>query len=121
MLSIKRVYAPPSPEDGTRFLVDRVWPRGIKKEALVMNGWLPEVAPSRELRLWFGHAPDKWPEFQQRYWQELNAHPDTWAVLVQTAQQGTLTLLYSARDSQHNNALALKSFLEEKLKSAGLY
>jgi len=111
----KRVYEPASSTDGTRFLVDRLWPRGIKKEALGMKAWLKDVAPSLELRKWFSHDPDKWEEFQKRYQAELKANPAAWKPIREAAKQGDVTLLYSARDMEHNSALLLKAFLEEQI------
>lgn len=116
MIQIKRVYDPPDDLDGTRFLVERLWPRGMKKESLKMDGWIKDVAPSDALRHWFGHEPAKWEEFQQRYTAELEEHSDFWEPLLAEARQRTVTLLYSAHDHEHNNALALKEFLEERLK-----
>ncbi len=115
MIRIKRVYEEAAPEDGARFLVERLWPRGIKKEALRMDGWLKEVSPSPELREWFSHDPLKWEEFQRRYRAELSAAPSAWQPLLEAAKKGNLTLLYAARDQEHNSALLLKIFLEEKL------
>lgn len=116
MLKTKRVYEPSEPGDGTRFLVDRLWPRGIKKENLEMEAWLKDVAPSPDLRKWFAHDPAKWQEFQTRYRQELKASPGAWQPILEAAKQGTVTLLYSARDTEHNSAVLLKAFVEEKLK-----
>jgi len=116
MIRVRRVYEPCSPQDGKRYLVERLWPRGIRKEALALDGWLKELAPSDALRRWFQHDPTKWEEFKRRYYAELEAHPDRWLPLLQEAQGGTITLLYSARDTQHNNAVALKAFLEQRLK-----
>jgi len=113
---IKRVYDLSAKEDGTRFLIDGLWPRGIKKEALQMEGWFKEIAPSAGLRRWFGHDPAKWEEFQKRYRAELGKHPEACQTLLEAAQRGTITLLYSARDTDHNNAKALQSYLEERLK-----
>jgi len=110
-IRIKRVYDPPEPEDGKRYLVDRLWPRGVKKEALKLDGWLKDVAPSDELRRWFGHDPSRWEEFQRRYTAELKAKPETWRVLLESARKGNLTLLFSARDERLNNAVVLKAFL----------
>jgi uncharacterized protein YeaO (DUF488 family) len=119
MIQIKRVYDPPAKTDGKRFLVDRLWPRGIKKETLRSVDWIKEVAPGEELRRWFNHDPEKWREFQKRYSAELDAAPGTWQPLLAAAREGTVTLLYSARDTEHNNALALQSHLEKRLaKSA---
>lgn len=116
VIKVKRVYDPVEPDDGKRFLVERLWPRGIKKEALAMDGWLKEVAPSDRLRRWFGHDPKKWEEFRRRYFAELEAHPEAWRPLLDAARAGNVTLLFSARDLIHNNAVALQVFLEEKLK-----
>lgn len=117
MIKVKRVYDPPATDDGARFLVDRLWPRGIAKDALPQDGWLREVAPSDELRRWFGHDPSRWEGFLERYFAELDARPDTWRVLVEAARQGDVTLLYAAKDPLHNNAVALKRYLEAKLGS----
>ena len=116
MLKTKRAYESAETSDGTRFLVDRLWSRGIKKEKLKMKAWLKDVAPSPELRKWFGHDPAKWQEFQQRYRAELEANPDAWKPILEAAKQGDITLLYSARDTEHNSALLLKTFLEERMK-----
>lgn len=116
MLKIKRAYEDAQRGDGIRFLVDRLWPRGIKKEELQMNAWLKDVAPSPELRRWFGHDPARWQEFQQRYRAELETNPEAWEPILEAARQGEVTLLYSARDTEHNSALLLKSFLEERLR-----
>ncbi len=115
MIRTKRVYDPPARGDGRRFLVDRIWPRGMPKARLQPDGWLPDVAPSTELRKWFGHDPAKWTEFERRYRAELEAKPEAWRPLLEAAREGTVTLLFSARDDKHNNAVALKAFLEEKL------
>ena len=112
MIALKRVYEPVGTEDGTRFLVERLWPRGVRKAALMFDAWLKEVAPSTELRRWFGHDPARWQEFCQRYAAELEARPDAWAPIVQADRSGTVTLLYSSRDTEHNNAVALKAYLE---------
>ncbi len=117
MLKVKRVYESASRGDGARFLVERLWPRGMKKEDLKMDEWLKEVAPSDGLRRWFAHDPLKWKEFQQRYRAELVQNPDSWRPIVEVGKRGNVTLLYSARDTEHNNALALKSFLERRLKT----
>ncbi len=114
MIEIKRVYEPPQPSDGKRFLVERLWPRGLKKEALPLDGWLKDVAPSDTLRRWFAHDPAKWAEFQRRYRAELDGRPEAWQPLVRFARRGRVTLLFSARDTEHNNALALKAYLEQK-------
>jgi uncharacterized protein YeaO (DUF488 family) len=115
MLKTKRVYEDAQTSDGVRFLVERLWPRGIKKDDLKMKTWLKEVAPSPELRKWFAHDPDKWSEFQKRYRAELKTNSEAWKPIVEAARHGTVTLLYSARDEEHNSALVLKSFLEKHM------
>jgi uncharacterized protein YeaO (DUF488 family) len=114
MIRTKRVYASPEPSDGARFLVERLWPRGMKKEALKLDAWLKEVAPSAELRRWFGHDPTKWEEFRRRYFAELDQNPEAWRTLREAARRENVTLLYSARDTEHNSAIALKAYLEGK-------
>jgi uncharacterized protein YeaO (DUF488 family) len=116
MIQIKRVYEPAAKSDGKRFLVDRLWPRGIKKEALHLIAWLKDVAPGNELRQWFNHDPAKWKEFQKRYRAELDSKPETWQPLLAAAKTSAVTLLFSAHDLEHNNALVLKARLEEQLK-----
>lgn len=116
MIQVKRVYESPTKEDGARFLVDRLWPRGLKKEALQLQGWVKETAPSDALRRWFGHDPKKWAEFQRRYFAELECRPETWKPLLGAARKGVVTLLYSAKDSKHNNAVALRDYLLAKLQ-----
>jgi uncharacterized protein YeaO (DUF488 family) len=116
-IQVKRVYEVSFQNDGARFLVDRVWPRGIKKEAADLTAWLREVAPSTALRKWFGHDPEKWPEFQRRYTAELAKNAEAWAPLLDAARRGKITLLFGARDTEHNNAVALKNFLENRLKA----
>jgi len=115
MLKVKRVYERLEAGDGVRFLVERLWPRGIKKENLKMKAWMKEVAPSQPLRQWYRHDPDKWQEFQQRYQAELESKPDVWKTILEAARQGNVTLLYSARDTQHNSAVVLKAFLEKQM------
>ena len=115
MIRIKRVYEPASPSDGARFLVERLWPRGVKKNALTAEAWLRDVAPSTELRKWFAHDPAKWPAFQRRYWNELSARREACRPLIDAALTRDLTLLYSARDAEHNSAVVLKAFLEENV------
>ena len=112
MINLKRVYEDPSPEDGLRVLVDRLWPRGITKERAAVALWLKEVAPSTELRKWFGHEPTKWKQFQIRYRKELREKKDALALLKQKSDEQTVTLLYAARDEEHNGALALKKVLD---------
>ncbi len=117
MIRVKRVYDPPAPEDGTRFLVDRLWPRGLRKEAVKAEGWLKDLSPSRELRTWFGHEPAKWKEFQRRYFAELDQKREVWEPLLPQAREGDITLVFSARDAEHNNAVALREYLEKRLKA----
>lgn len=116
MIKVKRVYDPPSARDGRRFLVDRLWPRGIKKDTLSLHGWLSDVAPSDALRRWFAHNPSRWDTFRRRYAVELDRRPEAWRPILEVARRGTVTLLYGARDSKYNNAVALKSYLETRLK-----
>lgn len=110
-IAIKRVYEPPAATDGRRFLVERLWPRGVKKTALKLDGWLREVAPSTALRLWFSHDPARWEEFQRRYATELEANPEAWQPILAAAKARRVTLLFSSRDTEHNNVVALRSFL----------
>jgi len=118
MIRIKRAYDDLTPADGKRVLVDRLWPRGKSKQDLDLEEWMKEVAPSGELRKWFHHDREKWEEFRARYFQELEDRPETWQPLLQMAQDETLTLIYSAKDREHNNAVALKEFLESRLDEA---
>lgn len=111
-IRIKRAYEQPIKEDGERILVDRLWPRGLTKEKASVDLWLKEVAPTTELRKWFGHDPDKWEKFRKRYIKELNDNIDPVVRLRQMAKQGIITLIYGARDDKHNEALVLKQFLE---------
>ncbi len=119
MITVKRVYLPASEEDGQRFLVDRLWPRGIKKEALKMIAWYKDVAPSDELRHWYGHDPDRWCEFNERYFAELDAHPQAWRPLLEAARKGDITLLFSTKELKLNNAVSLRAYLEQQLKMEG--
>jgi uncharacterized protein YeaO (DUF488 family) len=114
MLKLKRVYEPVSRIDGTRLLVERLWPRGVSKATLHLDGWLKEVGPSTELRKWFSHDPEKWPEFRTRYFRELDSRPESWEPIVSAARGGTVTLLYSSHDEEHNNAVALRDYLQKK-------
>ncbi len=116
MIRVKRIYEPASPEDGRRYLVDRLYPRGIKKENLKIEAWIKDVAPSDELRHWFGHDPDKWCEFNERYFKELDAMPATWRPLLEAARKGDITLLFSTKELEHNNAVTLRAYLEKQLK-----
>lgn len=119
MVRIKRAYDRPEAADGARFLVGRLWPRGLKREGLKLTSGLKEVAPSDDLRRWFGHDPDKWEGFCGRYFAELDARPETWRPLLEAAQKGTVIFLFGTKDLQHNNAAALKTYLESKLKAKG--
>jgi uncharacterized protein YeaO (DUF488 family) len=111
-LAIKRVYEPAAASDGFRVLVDRLWPRGLSKAKVHVDLWLKEIAPSDALRKWFGHDPERWAQFQARYRRELRANPDAVKQLKQVMKQHrSATLLFSARDEQHNNAVVLCSFL----------
>ncbi len=110
-LKLKRVYEDPSEEDGTRILVDRLWPRGLTKEKARVDLWFKEVAPSAELRKWFAHDPEKWPEFKARYKAELKRSSPQLALLKQAVSQGTATLLYGAKDTGHNQAVVLHELL----------
>jgi uncharacterized protein YeaO (DUF488 family) len=115
VIKIKRVYENAGPADGTRVLVERLWPRGMRKEELALNSWIKDVAPSTDLRRWFSHDPAKWEEFRRRYFAELDAHVTAWQPLLEVASKGNLTLLYSSRDTEHNNAVALMEYLKERL------
>ncbi len=115
MINIKRAYTPPAADDGRRFLVDRLWPRGVSRAALRLEAWLKDVASSAALRRWFGHRPARWDEFCHRYFAELDGKPEAWRPIVEAARHGNVTLLYSARDTEHNNALALIRYLETKV------
>ncbi len=108
---VKRAYAPASASDGLRVLVDRVWPRGIPRERLKADLWLKEIAPSTALRKWFGHDPEKWPEFRKRYFGELDARAQAVEELRKTGARQSMTLLFAARDEEHNNAVALAEYL----------
>lgn len=113
-IKIQRVHEMAPDADGKRFLVDRLWPRGVKKSALRLDGWLKAVAPSDALRRWFGHEPAKWPEFRRRYFAELDRQPESWRPILPEAGRGPVTLLFSARDTEHNNAVALREYLLSK-------
>lgn len=115
MINLKRVYESRRKSDGKQFLVERLWPRGVKKTALADAVWLKDVAPSTELRKWFGHDPKKWAEFQRRYQAELKQHEEALEPILQAARHGTVTLLYSSHDTEHNNAVFLREYLERKL------
>jgi uncharacterized protein YeaO (DUF488 family) len=113
-IRIKRVYEKPDEKDGFRILVDRLWPRGLTKEKAAVDLWLKDIAPSTELRKWFNHDPDKWKEFKKRYLNELKENKDVVAVLKDHLRHKTVTLLYAAKDSDHNEALVLSNLFEEE-------
>lgn len=112
-IELKRAYEDHEKSDGTRILVDRLWPRGLTKEKAKIDLWLKEIAPSTELRKWFGHDPEKWRRFRGRYQTELKHHLDEVEKIQAEAKKGTVTLIYGARDQKHNEAVVLKSFLEK--------
>lgn len=117
-IAIKRAYEPAGREDGTRVLVDRVWPRGRTKAALAIAAWERELAPSAELRRWFGHRAERWEEFQDRYRQELAAKPEALVPLLAAARRGRLTLVFGAKDERRNQAIVLRDVLEELLAAS---
>ena len=110
-IRIKRAYEPPTHDDGTRILIDRLWPRGVKKENLALDQWAKELSPSTELRQWFGHDPARWQEFRRRYATELRQRTNLLDPLRALARKGPITLVYSAHDEAHNNAVAMRQFL----------
>jgi uncharacterized protein YeaO (DUF488 family) len=112
MIATKRVYEPPAPDDGQRILVDRLWPRGLTKAAAHVDLWLKDIAPSTALRQWAHREPDRWLEFQDRYWAELREQPEAVATLRRAIDAGKVTLLFAGKNETHNNAVALKAFLE---------
>ncbi len=120
MLKVKRIYEAPAPSDGYRILVDRVWPRGVSKERAAIALWLKEIAPSTELRKWFGHDPERWPEFQKRYRRELRTKIDLADRIRQLEKEHhVVTLLFGARDEEHNQAVVLRDFLAPRKRRKG--
>jgi len=113
-VAVKRVYRAPAPDDGLRVLVDRLWPRGLSRERASLDRWMKELAPSHELRKWFGHDASRWDEFRRRYAEELDAQPELVEELVARTRAGRVTLLFSARDEQHNQAVALADHLARR-------
>lgn len=113
-IHVKRVYESAQSSDGKRILIDRLWPRGLSKEKAHVDHWIREIAPSDALRKWFGHDPERWPSFRERYFRELDAAPEALAELRQIMGSGRATLLYAAKDELHNNAVALRSYLEKE-------
>ena len=118
VIQLKRAYDPPARSDGRRILVERLWPRGIRKADFVLDEWLKDVAPSTELRKWFGHDPERWAEFRKRYFAELKSSPalDAVCALVAWSSKGTVTLVFSAHDLERNSAVALKTYLERRAR-----
>jgi uncharacterized protein YeaO (DUF488 family) len=116
VIRIKRAYVAPERSDGRRILVERLWPRGMKKESLAADAWMKEVAPSTQLRKWFGHRVERWEEFRRRYRAELDANPAAWEPILEAANARTVTLLYSAHDTVHNGAVLLRDYLADRVK-----
>ncbi len=110
-VKLKRAYEPAAADDGTRILIDRLWPRGVKKADAAIDQWIKDIAPSTALRKWFGHDPDRWAEFRRRYAVEVRRHPEYLSRLRALARQGPITLIFSAQDEVHNDAVALRNFL----------
>ena len=118
VITLARVYDDAKAAEGPRFLVERLWPRGVRRADLRLTDWLRDVAPSSELRRWFGHEPEKWDEFRRRYFAELDERPDAWTPLRDATAAGDITLLYSSRDAEHNNAVALRDYVTARLDEA---
>ncbi len=117
MVKIKRVYDPPAPLDGKRILIDRLWPRGLRKEGARIDAWMKEIAPSTELRKWFNHDPEKWNEFRKRFFAELDAGQESVDSIIAAARKGTVTLLFGSKEMRYNNAVALKQYLDSRMKA----
>jgi uncharacterized protein YeaO (DUF488 family) len=115
VITLARVYDHVSAGDRPRFLVERLWPRGVRRADLQLDDWVKDVGPSTELRRWFGHEPEKWDEFRRRYFAELDSRPEAWEPLRDAADAGDITLLYSSHDAEHNNAVALREYLTARL------
>jgi uncharacterized protein YeaO (DUF488 family) len=113
---VKRIYESPEPDDGLRILVERLWPRGVRKDEASIDLWMKEIAPSHELRRWFSHDPAKWKEFKRRYWEEIK-YKKEFEELVKLTRERNITLLFSTKSLKYNNAVALKHFIEERLGS----
>lgn len=113
-IKIKRAYESPEKDDGVRILIDRLWPRGITKEKARIDLWLKDLAPSTELRQWFGHDPEKWEEFKKRYFAELDKNPEAVETLRAQAKKDTVTLVFGAKDAEHSNAQALEEYLKSR-------
>ena len=114
MLKLKRAYELVSKNDGMRFLVERLWPRGVSKTKLHLDAWMKDVGPTTELRRWFSHDPEKWSRFRARYFRELDSRPESWRPILSAARGHAVTLIYSSHDEEHNNAVALKEYLQAK-------
>lgn len=110
-INLKRAYEAPAPDDGTRVLIDRLWPRGVKKTDAAIDEWMKDIAPSTQLRKWFGHDPERWQEFRRRYRSEIREHPEQFDRLRKLAQHGRITLVFSAHDEAHNDAVVLRDLL----------
>ena len=118
MIKIKRVYDQPSKNDGKRVLIDRLWPRGLRKEDARIDEWMKEVAPSNELRKWFNHDPDKWSEFKKRFFTELQGQQEKVEEIISLARKGTVTFLYGSKEERFNNAVALKEYIEKRANAS---
>ena len=118
MINIKRIYDQPLPGDGKRVLVDRLWPRGLKKEDARIDEWIKELAPSNELRKWFDHDPNKWGEFRKRFFTELHRKQDVVDGIISAVRKGTVTLLFGSKEERFNNAVALKEYIESRVKAS---
>ena len=117
IISVKRIYSAPEDSDGVRILVDRIWPRGMKKATAKIDAWMKDIAPSTELRKWYGHDPKKWKEFRKRYFAELKAKSQLLDQLREQIGEGPATLLYSTKETELNNAMALREYLERRSPS----
>lgn len=116
-IDLKRVYSPHVPTDGYRLLVDRIWPRGMTKEKAAVDRWLPDIGPTTELRQWFGHRPERWPEFKRRYLAELSSNRDVTRTLMEiVAVHHHITILFGARDEKHNQAVVIATYLKRRLQ-----
>ena len=118
MLRMKRVYDPAAVADGQRILVDRLWPRGLSKAKAKVDEWLKDIAPTTELRRWFAHDPAKWPEFERRYKRELRAHRTLIGDIARRAMRGPITIVFAARDEDHNDAVVLATLIRSRMKRA---